>query len=78
MSSLQGHPGCQMGISRVSRDRTSGNGSELEEGRFGVDIRKKFFTVRVVRHRNRLPREVVDVTTTEYALWWVTKGAGAV
>jgi len=69
MSSLQGHPGCQMGISRVSRDRTSGNGSELEEGRFGVDIRKKFFTVRVVRHRNRLPREVVDVTTTEYALW---------
>ena len=46
-------------------DRTKRNGFVLREGRFRLDIRKKSFTVKVVRHWNRLCSDVVDALSLE-------------
>ena len=37
----------------------------MKEGRFRLDFRRKLFTKRVVRCRNRLPRVVVDASSLD-------------
>ena len=53
-----------------------------KEGKFRLDVRKKFFTQKMVRQRNRLPREAVGAPSLETfkakldgalgsLIWWV-------
>jgi len=53
---------------------------EMRQGRFRLDIRRTFFTQRVVMHWNKLPKEVVGAPSLEAfkvrldlgsLVWWL-------
>ena len=52
-------------FSRACSDTTKGNGFKVKEAKFRPEIRKKFFMMRVVKHWNRFPREVIDAPSLE-------------
>lgn len=47
-------------LQKACSDKAMEKAFKLKKSRFRLDTRKRFFTVRVVRYWNRLPRGIVD------------------
>lgn len=58
-------PNVPWGESAQYADRTRRNGFKPKESRWRLDVKKKFFMVRVVKFFNRLPRGVLNVPYPE-------------
>jgi len=52
-------------LKRTCSDRTRGNGLKMRGGKFRLDVREKFLTVREMRHWRRWLREVLDAPCLE-------------